>query len=253
MNYALRLMDEGTRYAGWQRQQNAATVQGELEQALAVITRSPLSVTGISRTDAGVHANDYIANFHIDTPLDMYRLCRGLNALLPKDIRVISAEPCREDFSARFDAISKTYLYQIDTSLYGDVFYRNFAWHVPHQLNTEAMQKAAGHFIGSHDFSAFMSQGGTAKTFVREIYESRLEVRDHMLSYYVTGNGFLYNMVRIITGTLVAVGKGKIQPDEIPAIIASCDRTRAGMTAPPQGLTLYKANCNDYSITAERA
>lgn len=251
MNYALRLMYEGTHYAGWQRQQNAVTIQGELEKALSVITRKTLSVTGSSRTDAGVHAASYMANFHTDESLDTYRLCRGLNALLPRDIRVISAEPCREDFNARFDAVSKTYLYRIDMSLYGDVFYRNFAWHVPHNLDVNAMQKAADYFVGSHDFSAFMAQGSTAKTFTREIYESRLEQEGTILSYYITGNGFLYNMVRIITGTLVAVGKNKIPAEDIPAIITSCDRTRAGMTAPPQGLTLYKAKFNDFSISSE--
>ncbi len=251
MNYVLRLMYEGTLYAGWQRQQNAVTIQGELEKALAVITRKTLSVTGISRTDAGVHAACYVSNFHIEEPLDTYRLCRGLNALLPRDIRVISAEPCREDFNARFDAVSKTYLYRIDMSLYGNVFYRNFAWHVPHKLDVAAMQQAAGCFVGSHDFSAFMAQGSTAKTFTREIYESRIEQEGDMLSYYITGNGFLYNMVRIITGTLVAVGKNKIPKERIPSIIASGDRTLAGMTAPPQGLTLYKATYNDFSISNE--
>jgi len=242
MNYKLHLMYEGTHYAGWQRQQNAVTVQGELERVLAVLTRENLAVTGISRTDAGVHAADFKANFHTEAELDTRRLCRSLNALLPRDIRVTSVELCPDTFNARFDPITKTYLYRLDISEYGNVFYKNFSWHVPRLPYPDRMEQAASYFIGTHDFSAFMAQGSSAKTFTRTISESYIESHDEFLDYYITGNGFLYNMVRIITGTLVAVGKGKILPEEIPAIILSKDRTRAGMTAPPQGLTLFKAH-----------
>ncbi|MBE7022086.1 MAG: tRNA pseudouridine(38-40) synthase TruA [Ruminococcaceae bacterium] len=245
MNYKLRLMYDGTHYAGWQRQQNAVTIQGQLEEALLVITREAPAVTGISRTDAGVHAADFTANFHLTAPCDTARLCRGVNALLPRDIRVISCEPCAEEFSARFDAVRKTYLYRMDISPYGNVFFRQYAWHLPYPLNLEKMQQAAAHFLGCHDFSAFMAQGSSAKTFTREITESRLVQNGEILEYYITGNGFLYNMVRIITGTLVAVGKGKLAPEAVPEIILSRDRTRAGMTAPAKGLTLFKAIYND--------
>ncbi|MGN1060042.1 MAG: tRNA pseudouridine(38-40) synthase TruA [Clostridia bacterium] len=241
MNYKLRLMYEGTCYAGWQRQNNAKTVQGELEKALAVILRTPVSLVGVSRTDAGVHAADFTANFHIASAVDTFKLCRGLNALLPPDIRVIQAESCREDFSARFDAVRKTYLYRIDRSPYGNAFWRNFAWHHPVPLDTDKMRKAAGCFLGLHDFSGFMAQGGSAKTFTREIMESELSETGDILEYRITGNGFLYNMVRIITGTLVWVGRGKIDPDAVPALIAAKDRTRAGMTAPAKGLMLLGA------------
>lgn len=241
MNYKLRLMYDGTHYAGWQRQQNATTVQGELEKALSVITREEVSTIGVSRTDAGVHAADFTANFHLENPIDSYKLMRGVNALLPEDIRVMDAEPCDEAFNARFDSVKKTYLYRIDTAPYANVFYRKYAWHVPQALNIEHMQKAAAYFVGDHDFYGFMAQGGSSKTFTRTIMESSFSFENGILTYRITGNGFLYNMVRIIAGTLVAVGKGKINPDDIPAIILSKDRTRAGMTAPAHGLTLLRA------------
>ncbi|MBE7040430.1 MAG: tRNA pseudouridine(38-40) synthase TruA [Ruminococcaceae bacterium] len=245
MNYRLKLMYDGTHYAGWQRQNNAVTIQGELEKALSVITREAVSTVGVSRTDAGVHAACFTANVHLENEIDAYRLFRGTNALLPEDIRVIGAEPCDEDFNARFDAVQKTYLYRIDTTPHGNVFYRNYAWHVPQALNLANMQKAAGCFLGSHDFSGFMAQGGSSKTFTRTIFESSFSEQDGLLTYRITGNGFLYNMVRIISGTLVAVGKGKIDPDDIPDIIVSKDRTRAGMTAPAHGLTLLRAEYAD--------
>ncbi|MBR6728579.1 MAG: tRNA pseudouridine(38-40) synthase TruA [Clostridia bacterium] len=245
MNYKLHLMYEGTCYAGWQRQPNAVTIQGALEKALSIITREAVSVTGSSRTDAGVHAADFTANVHLNSECDTRRLCRGVNALLPRDIRLLSAEPCAEDFNARFDTVSKTYMYRLDISPYGNAFYRNFAWHMPCDPNIDNMQKAAACFIGTYDFSGFMSQGGTAKTFTRTIFESYFTQNGDIWEYSITGNGFLYNMVRIITGTLVAVGKGKILAEDIPEIILSKDRTRAGMTAPAKGLMLMKAVYRD--------
>ncbi len=243
MNYKLKLMYEGTHYAGWQRQPNVKTIQGELEKALSVICREDITTFGVSRTDAGVHAENYTANFSLAAPMDDYKILRGVNALLPEDIRVMAVSPCQETFHARFDAERKTYLYRIDISPYGNVFHRNFAWHVPHKLHIENMQKAAQCFLGTHDFSGFMAQGGSSKTFDRTIYESEFTLEKELLTYRICGNGFLYNMVRIITGTLVAVGKGKISPDDIPDIIASRDRTKAGMTAPAKGLTLF---CAEY-------
>lgn len=245
MNYKLRLMYDGTHYAGWQRQDNATTVQGELEKALSVIVREPVTLTGVSRTDAGVHAADFTANFHLDSDIEPYKLCRGANALLPPDIRVIDAAPCPDDFSSRFDAVKKTYIYRIDCSPYANAFYRNFAWHHPSFLDIEKMQQAAGYFLGEHDFSAFMAQGGSAKTFTRHIMESDVSRHGDLIEYRITGNGFLYNMVRIITGTLVWVGRNKIKPEDIPEIILSKDRTLAGMTAPAKGLMLMCAHYDE--------
>ncbi|MBE7037051.1 MAG: tRNA pseudouridine(38-40) synthase TruA [Ruminococcaceae bacterium] len=245
MNYKLRLMYDGTNYAGWQRQDNARTVQGELEKALAVILRQPVTLIGVSRTDAGVHAADFTANFHIDSAIEPYKVCRGANALLPPDIRVTEVSSCHEDFSSRFGAIKKTYIYRIDCSPYGNAFYRNFAWHHPVPLDVEKMQQAAGYFLGEHDFSGFMAQGSSAKTFTRHIMESEISRQGDLIEYRITGNGFLYNMVRIITGTLVWVGRDKIQPDAIPELILSKDRTLAGMTAPAKGLMLMCAQYDE--------
>ncbi|MBE7047919.1 MAG: tRNA pseudouridine(38-40) synthase TruA [Ruminococcaceae bacterium] len=244
MNYKLQLMYDGTAYAGWQKQNNAITIQDQVEKALAVILRQPVSLVGVSRTDAGVHAADYTANFHAEGLFDAKKICRGVNALLPPDIRIMDAIPCSDNFNARFDAIKKTYVYRIDCSSYGNAFYRNFVWHHPIPLDVESMKHAAGYFLGLHDFSAFMAQGGSSKTFTREIMESHLTEQNNILEYHITGNGFLYNMVRIIAGTLVWVGRGKINPDDIPNILESKDRTHAGMTAPAKGLTLAKAYYN---------
>lgn len=237
-NYRLHIMYDGSDFGGWQRQKNAVTVQGELEKAIHVITKNEVSLIGASRTDAGVHALDYVANVFLDTDKDLYSLWAGVNALLPDSVRLKSIEPCAEDFHARYDAKCKTYEYNIDNTGYCDVFTRKYAWNYRYPLEYDKMIRAAAHFVGRHDFSAFMSQGGSAKTFVREIYENKLEVFGNKLRMTITGNGFLYNMVRIIAGTLVSVGRGDIAPESIPGIIASKERKRAGITAPPEGLTL---------------
>ncbi len=239
-NYELHLLYDGTDFGGWQRQKNAVTVQGELEKALGIITKNEVSVIGASRTDAGVHAYDYVANVFLDTEKDLYSLWAGTNALLPDGIRLKTIAPCPDEFHARFDAKMKTYIYHIDNTGYGDVFTKRYMWNYRYPLDYQKMKEAAGYFVGKHDFSAFMSQGGTAKTFVREIYSNDFEILDHKLRMTITGNGFLYNMVRIIAGTLVSVGRGDIAPQEIPQIIAAKERKRAGITAPPEGLVLYR-------------
>ena len=239
-NYKLHIMYDGTDFGGWQRQKNAVTIQGELEKVISVITRNDASLIGASRTDAGVHAFDYVANVFLDTDKDLYSLWAGMNALLPETIRVKTIEPCADDFHARYDAKCKTYEYNIDNSGYGDVFSKRYMWNYRYPLDYEKMQRAALCFVGRHDFSAFMSQGGSAKTFVREIHENKLEISENKLRMTITGNGFLYNMVRIIAGTLVSVGRGDIEPEALPEIIAAGERKRAGITAPPEGLTLKK-------------
>lgn len=239
-NYKLHIMYDGTDFGGWQRQKNAITVQGELEKAIGIITKNDVSLIGASRTDAGVHALDYVANVFLDTDKDMYTLWAGINALLPETIRLKTIEPCADQFHARYDAKCKTYVYNIDNTGYCDVFTRKYVWNYRYPLDYDRMARAASYFVGQHDFSAFMSQGGSAKTFVREIYENKFEVFDSKLRMTIIGNGFLYNMVRIIAGTLVSVGRADIAPEMIPDIIASKERKRAGITAPPEGLILKK-------------
>lgn len=239
-NHKITLMYNGARYGGWQIQKNAVTVQEEVEKAFSTILRQPISLIGASRTDAGVHALNYVANAYFDTDYEVSRILSGVNALLPEDIRVKEIEPAADDFHARYCAKSKTYIYQIDTSCYGDVFKKPYVWRFKYPLDVENMMKCPEHFVGLHDFSAFMSKGGQAKTFEREIYECTLTRDGDTLIMKIRGNGFLYNMVRIIAGTMVSVGRGFIKPEDIPDIILSCERKRAGITAPPEGLMLYE-------------
>lgn len=239
-NYKITLMYNGAKYGGWQVQKNAVTIQEEAQKAFSTILRQPIELIGASRTDAGVHALNYVANAYFDTDYDEQRILSGVNAVLPEDIRVKSVKVCADDFHARYDAKSKTYIYQIDTSIYGDVFKKPYVWRFKYPLNVEKMMKCPKYFVGKHDFSAFMSKGGQAKTFEREIYECTLEKDGDTLIMKIRGNGFLYNMVRIIAGTLVSVGRGFIEPEELPGIIASKERKKAGITAPPEGLMLYE-------------
>ena len=242
-NYRLNIMYDGTSFSGWQRQKNARTVCGEIESAIKVITKEAVELCGVSRTDAGVHAKDYVANFFLESDFPEEKLFVGINALVPDGISIKSAQKCNSDFNSRFDVKSKTYVYTIDNSPYGNPFLKKYAWHFKFPLNLDAMQKACCHFLGKHDFSSFMAQGGTAKTFERTIFDAKIYEEDEsIIKFSVTGDGFLYNMVRIMAGTLVWVGKGAIMPDDIPDIIASKDRTKAGVTAPAHGLMLYKLN-----------
>lgn len=242
-NYKLELMYDGSAFSGWQRQKNARTVCGELEKAIKIITKEDVELCGVSRTDAGVHAADYVANFSLSSPFPPEKLIVGINALCSDGISVKDALICSADFNARFDVKSKTYVYTIDNTPYGNTFLKKYAWHFKYPLDFGAMELASRGFLGTHDFSAFMSQGGSAKTFERTIYDVSLtKSEDNIIRFSVTGNGFLYNMVRIMAGTLVWVGKGAISPDEIGDIINSKDRTRAGVTAPPHGLMLFKLN-----------
>lgn len=240
-NYKLELMYDGTAFSGWQRQKNAVTVCGEIEKAIKIITKEDAELCGVSRTDAGVHAASYVCNLFLENDFLPEKLVCGINALVPDGICIKACEKCSHDFNARFDVKAKTYVYTIDNTPYGDVFQKKYAWHFKYDLDIEEMKKACSCYIGEFDFSSFMSQGGTAKTFVRTIYDASVERSDEgIIKFSVTGNGFLYNMVRIMAGTLVWVGKGAISASDIPAIIASKDRKNAGVTAPPHGLMLYK-------------
>ena len=239
-NYKLLLRYDGTKYHGWQRQPGLRTVQGELEGALSVITRQEAAVTGVSRTDAGVHAYEYVCNTQLDTEHDTAVLFRAVNGILDDDIRLIEISVCPDEFNARFDAAGKTYVYTIDNTPYGEPFLKGRAWRCKRGLDFEKMCRAAEQFTGTHDFSSFMSAGSETVDFTRTIYACRLSKSERIIEMEITGNGFLYNMVRIIAGTLVSVGLGRIAPEEISEIILKKDRRHPGITAPPQGLMLYK-------------
>lgn len=239
-NHKITMMYNGFRYGGWQIQKNAVTVQEEAQKAFSTILRQPVELIGASRTDAGVHAMNYVANAFFDTDMDARRILSGVNAVLPEDIRVKSVEECDQAFHARYCAKSKTYMYMIDTSAYGDVFKKPYVWRFKYPLNFENMKKCVPFFCGRHDFSAFMSKGSQAKTFVREIFDCTLTRQDDLIVLKIRGDGFLYNMVRIIAGTLVSVGRGHLCWEDVPEIILSKERKRAGITAPPEGLMLME-------------
>lgn len=243
-NIAVKIMYDGAMYHGWQFQNNGITVQERIETVLAEITGEKVSVTGCSRTDAGVHALEYIFNFKSDTKIPVERLPYAINNHLADDsISATDAWYEADDFNSRFSSVGKRYIYKIWNSTIQNPFTSKYTWFVPYNLDVEKMKLAAKEFCGTYDFSAFMAAGGSQKTTVRTIRDC--EVRrsrewNEQIEIEVEADAFLYNMVRIIAGTLVEVGVGRISENAIKDIITSCDRRRAGMTAPPEGLFLKK-------------
>lgn len=237
-NIVLRLMFDGTAYHGFQRQNNGITIQETIENAIFSITGERTPLIGCSRTDAGVHAERYTAMFASESRIPLSQLPKALNSALPADIRIIAAKDAPEGFHPIFSAVEKTYEYTIVNTRYQNVFSRNYAWFYPIPLDVSRMRAGAEYIIGRHDFSAFMAAGGTTKTSVRHVKALTLTERDGEIRLRITADGFLYNMVRIITGTLAYVGNGKLEPEEVSKILALRERKRAGMTAPPEGLRL---------------
>ncbi len=237
-NIKLTIQYDGTHYHGWQSQKNAITVQDVLENAVQKLTGAKPRIVGSSRTDTGVHARRFVCNFGSETKIPCEKLPLALNTHLPQDIVCLLAEDVDTDFNSRYSSTKKCYTYYIQNSQFPDVFKTNYAWHYPYKLDVSKMQRAAKAFLGEHDFIGFAASGFTVKTTVRTIYSLDVEKEGDLIKITVTGNGFLYNMVRIIAGTLAFVGCGKIDAEDMEDIIASCDRKRAGITAPPQGLFL---------------
>ena len=231
-------MYDGTDYHGFQRQKNGITVQQCIEDAIEKITGNEAVLFGCGRTDAGVHAMRYTANFKTACRIPADKMHFALNAHLSDDIRVLKAEDTYEDFHSRYSALNKTYTYKILNRPVGDVFLSRYSWFYPGKLDVEIMKKAAEHFVGKHDFAAFMAAGSPVKSTVREVFFLNVSENDGLIEIEINADGFLYNMVRIIVGTLVYVGCGKIKEEEIPEIIKSGNRTASGITAPPQGLCL---------------
>lgn len=236
---------EGTRYNGWQRQGNTNhTIQAKLEEILSKTIQEPIEITGSGRTDAGVHALGQVFHFHCKAALlsvcSREAFLMEVNRHLPQDIRILSIESCPERFHARLNATAKTYQYRIDRSPFGNLFLRNTSHHIAAPLDIAAIQKGAAFLTGTHDFKSFCSNKRLKKSSVRTIYDIRImeDTEHQLLLFTFTGNGFLYNMVRILSGTLIEIGLGVRSPDEIPAILAGCDRALAGHTAPAQGLFL---------------
>lgn len=238
-NYKMILQYEGTRYDGWQKQGNTDnTIQGILEGLLNQISGENVEVNGSGRTDAGVHAMAQCASFSLENALDCSKLKAELNAALNRDIRILSIENAPPRFHARLNAKGKSYTYRICTGEKADVFNRHIMYLHPCRADVDSIKKAAGFLVGSHDFKSFCSNKRMKKSTVREIYSINVKCENYVLELTFTGNGFLYNMVRILAGTLLDVGTGKISPDSIPAILESLDRKNAGATLPSGGLML---------------
>lgn len=231
---------DGTEYAGWQRQNNAVTVQQRLEEALQRLFGTPICVQGASRTDAGVHAAGMVCHFDIETKIPPERIAYALNFTLPKDIRIKESIRVAETFHARFDAKAKWYRYTIYNHKHASALNRRTVAHVPYALEAAKMQEALNVLLGRHDFAAFAASGSIVKDTTREIYLAQLQKKGDLLILDVIGSGFLYNMVRIIAGTLIDIGRGKLQTDAFAKMLLTKERIQGGMTAPPQGLILQR-------------
>ncbi len=236
--YKITVSYLGTNYCGWQTQKNGESVQAVLERAFSELFGADTAVTGSGRTDAGVHAIGQVAHFDAETSIPANKIPFAVNTTLPEDIRVTACEIVDDKFHARFCAKEKTYVYRLYIAPHSNPLKSATAAHIPVRLDIDAMQRAARQIEGTHDFKCFEAAGSTVKNTVRTVKEVKIEVNGEDIAVYVTGNGFLYNMVRIIVGTLVDVGKGKIAADDVADIITSGDRTRAGKTLPAQGLCL---------------
>lgn len=231
---------DGTAYSGWQRQINGLAVQQVLEEALSSACGHPVTVTGSSRTDAGVHALDQKVHFDSDCTIPADKYSFVLNTMLPADIRVLDSREVPAGFHARFLTSGKTYTYRIWNARHASAMRRNTHWHIPVPLSEAAVREALASLPGKHDFAAFQASGGTAKTTVRTLHSAELEISENEWILTVTGNAFLYNMVRIIAGTVTEIGLGKRQPDAFVRAFETLDRLVLGMTAPAHGLELTK-------------
>lgn len=270
MNIRLLLAYDGTNYHGFQIQapEKEPTVQGVLEKAIFRLTGEKVRVIAAGRTDAGVHALGQVVNFHCTRPLPEKAWVPALNSLLPTDIRVLEAAEVAESFHARYNAIRKTYRYLIQNGTQPSIFWQRYAWWFPYPLDEEAMRRAGEYLVGEHDFSAFRGSGATTKTAVRSLRSITWQVTPltrgdlvdllpsdrkteqvspfgRLLAMEFTADGFLYQMVRIIVGTLVEVGGGRLKPEDLQRILASRNRCLAGPTAPPHGLCLVRVEYHE--------
>ena len=237
-NIALTLAYLGTNYHGFQRQPDQQTIQGTLENAASSLFGTPITVYGCGRTDAGVHAKIYCANFHVETSIPIERIPFALNTHLPPDIVVQRAQIVPTDFHAITSCIKKEYTYQIFNRPIPDPFFQTTSYHYGASLDVAAMTHAAKAFVGTHDFAAMKSEGSSTKTTVRTVFAYEIEQKGNLISLRAAADGFLYNMARTMAGTLLYVGIRKIQPDAIPQLLQNADRTQAGPTLPPQGLAM---------------
>lgn len=238
-NIKLVIEYDGKEFNGWQKQPSKLNIQGSIEEAIKQITGEEIELSASGRTDAGVHAYGQVANFKTESNLPIEKFPVAINTKLKKSIRIIKAEEVDERFHSRLNCKKKTYRYVINNFEFASAIYRNLETHIPQKLNIKKMKKAIKYFEGEHDFKAFKASGTSSKSSVRTIYKAEIiEMPNNRIYIELTGNGFLYNMVRIIAGTLVDVGLEKIKPEEISNIIEKGKRDLAGKTLPPNGLFL---------------
>lgn len=240
VNTKITVEYDGTQYHGWQIQTNCISIQAVLEKAVSTFVGAPTHVNGSGRTDAGVHALGQVANFFTDKDYIPYKILRGLNALTPRDITVKAVEIVDRSFDARRDGRSRLYEYRILNRSTPSPFYRNRAWHIHEPLNVDAMAQAIECLIGEHDFSSFRAAHCDAPHPVRTIYQTGLDQRGELLVFTIEGTAFLRHMVRNIVGTLAEVGRGVRTAGSFAQLLAARDRTKAGYTAPPDGLYLVQ-------------
>lgn len=239
-NYKILIQYDGSRYKGWQVQKSTdMTIQGKLQDVLSTMAGEEIEVIGSGRTDAGVHAYGQVANFHMPSRFNKKEIMDYLNHYLPMDIAVLSIEEVDERFHARYHAVSKTYIYRIHTSKIPNVFERKYMYTYTEPLDITLMRKAASYMIGTHDFAAFCGNKKMKKSTVRTVTEIQIEEKEDEIQISYTGDGFLQNMIRIMTGTLIEAGNGTKRPEEISSIIENKVRENAGYTVPPEGLALY--------------
>lgn len=240
-NIRMLLQYEGTRYQGWQRQQSTDnTIQGKLENLLTRMCGEPIEIQGSGRTDAGVHALGQVANFHTNSRMSTEEMLVYINRYLPEDIAVVALTEAAPRFHSRLNACGKHYEYLVVNSEIPDVFYRRYALEVPEKLDVQAMEQAAAHLCGEHDFKSFTSAKKGKKSTVRRIDEITIVREGQKIRFSFKGSGFLHHMIRIIMGTLLQVGKGERSPESIPEIIEAQNREMAGPLVPAKGLTLVK-------------
>ena len=240
-NIKMIIQYDGSNFKGFQRlKDNDNTIQGKIEDVLSKMTEEKIEIIASGRTDMGVHALGQVANFKTKSDLSVEKMQKYLYKYLPESIVVTKIEEVDDRFHSRYNAKSKIYMYRIDNSTYHNPFNRKYTYHVDKKLDLDKMKEASKYLIGKHDFSSFASSRSKKKSHVREIYSITINEKDDILEIYVEGNGFLYNMVRIIAGTLIDAGQGKITADEVKELLELKDRSKSPETAPAKGLFLYR-------------
>ena len=246
-NIRMTIQYDGSRYKGWQKQNikgmDVSTIQGKIENVLSKMTGEEIQVIGCGRTDTGVHADKYTANFKTNSNKNIKDMSKYLHEFLPEDISVISLRDVSDRFHSRLNAISKTYVYTIDNNRFANVFIKKYAYHVEGQLNIEKMKEASKYFIGTHDFKGFSGvKDKSKKSTVRTINYINITEKDNIIKIEYNGNGFLINMVRILSGTLINVGKGQIEPEDIKKMLQSKQRSELAVKSPAKGLCMKEVN-----------